>query len=57
MKNEETSAEDENVASSVVTCIIGYLSIGAAAASAALVIFTLFMTGYSVFRDMSLELP
>jgi TRAP-type C4-dicarboxylate transport system permease small subunit len=57
MKKNNTTTEDPDTASSVVTRIIGYLSMGAAAASAALVIFTLFMTGYSVFQRYVLGTP
>ncbi len=50
MKNEESSTEEEKVSSSVITRGIGYLSMAAAALGAVLVVFTLFMTGYSVFQ-------
>lgn len=57
MDMKDKSAEEGTFSSSVFIRMIEYLSFGAAVISAALVIFTLLMTGYSVFQRYVLGTP
>ena len=57
MNLTENSSEEAKPASSVLTKIIEYLALGAGILSAATVIFTLFITGYSVFQRYILDTP
>ena len=57
MDVNEKQAGEGAFSSSAFVRAIEYLSFGAAIISAALVIFTLFMTGYSVFQRYVLDTP
>ncbi len=57
MDMKDNSSEEETFSSSVFIRFIEYLSFGAAVLSAVLVVFTLFMTGYSVFQRYVLGTP
>ncbi|MZR30076.1 TRAP transporter small permease [Sneathiella litorea] len=54
---KDNSSEEETFSSSVFIRFVEYLSFGAAVLSAVLVVFTLFMTGYSVFQRYVLGTP
>lgn len=57
MDINDKSAEEGAFSSSVFIRVIEYFSFAAAVISAALVVFTLFMTGYSVFQRYILGTP
>lgn len=57
MNFDDADGEEAEIASSLLTRLIGYLTFAAGILSALLVVFTLFMTGYSVFQRYVLGTP
>jgi len=57
MNRDSNPMEEVPGTSSLISQLIGYISLVAAVISAGLVVFTLFMTGYSVFQRYVLGTP